>query len=1671
MSNLREDVAIIGMACIFPGARDLQLYWENIISKVDTVSDPPGDWEGELSYDQDSWDNNEVYCRRGGYLKELATFDPFKYGVMPSSVNGGEPDHFLALRVAYDALADAGYLDRLVNRERVEVIVGRGTYTNRGNSNWLQHGFFVEQTLRILKQVHPEHTPEELRGIGRKLKASLPPFNAEMAPGLFPNILSGRIANRLDLMGPSYTVDAACASSLIAVELGMQDLLARKCDLAIVGGVHASTPPPIHMIFCKLNALSRRGQIRPFDKKADGTLLAEGVGLIVLKRREDAEQDGDRIYALIKGIGTASDGRALGLLAPRVEGEELALRRAYGSTEISPHTVELIEAHGTGTPVGDATEIQALSRAFGPCEKAQPRCAIGSVKSMIGHPIPAAGIAGLIKTALALYHKVLPPTLHCEEPNPKLELEKTAFYINTETRPWIHGGLTPRRAGVNAFGFGGINAHAILEEYTVQNEGGLPSLLHHWDSEVFILRGDSREDVVRQGEILLRLLSSTPAIEPKDLAYTLNCPLPESGYRLAIVAESLHDLEKKLVFGLQRLADPGCTQIKDRSGIFFTEDPLSREGTLAFLFPGEGSQYVNMLSDLCLHFPEVRVWFDLADRIFLDRKRDLLPSQILFPPPLARSAAHGPPEHELWRMDIAVCSVFTADHALFRLLGRLEIRPQALVGHSSGEFTTLVASGAVEVRDEAQLFAHGLDLLGLYGTLTEQVPLGRLMAVGAADPAVVASVVSESGGGLYLTMDNCPHQGIVCGTDAALAAALDRFQSRGAICNLLPFDRAYHTPLFTPACDHLAPFYDRLKLVPPHTTMYSCATARPYSRDPGEIRRLALEQWARPVRFRETIEAMHDAGVRIFVEVGPRGNLTGFVDDILRNRRYLAVPSNVHHRSGITQLNHLIGLLAAHGVPIRLDYLYARRQPRRLLLEPAEDRSVSSRKETGEKRLALELPKLGLGGGPSKDFGVLPSLPRISSSQRPAPHHNTLALENPPQPSGIVSQAPKGSNNPVHRATDSPVMSGTPSSTGKYTPHFHHQKSIRCQVMQEYLRTMDQFLEAQRQATAAFLTEGSSRVLLAQQRQRHRPPSLKDTLQHRGSPASTGPFRITISSLHPGKEVTATCQLDLHEDLFLLDHTLGKHPSDLDESLTALPVVPLTISLEIMAQVAAFLVSDEILIGMKGVRAHRWIEVEQQRLTLLLSAKPRSSDRPKEIEVKILEGVRTESTTRGNGGLLVEGTMIFGTEYPMPPQRDLSPLRMEAPYRFRPDQYYREVLFHQALFQAVTSIDRSGEDGVEATLRVLPRTGLFRSHTDPQFLTDPVLLDAAGQAAGFWMMARPESGFVAFPVGFEALHFYGPWPQVSERIKCHARIALLADGRVHSDIGLVDSEARLLLRLDGWKTMRFFDWTRKFVRLTLLPRDTILSDRWSSPAAHLPPSLGLRCCRLSDNGAGIWPRVLAYIALNRQEREVWFQLNGPERRRNEWLRGRLAAKDAVRLFLKDRYQLEYCPADIEIVTNEHGQPGVGKELLKKLGRSISLSIAHAGGIAVAIAGDAGEYRGVGIDVEPIGRRQEGLEQAALSMEESALLAELSPGRREEWLLRLWCAKEAVSKALGRGMVAGPHNLVVRNLHVESGRVTMGLVGELASELPAFAGTIFTAYTGMEDNFVFASALA
>ncbi len=469
-----NDVAIVGMSCIFPGAPTLKQFWQNIESGFDAVREPnANEWDASFYKNKSKESFGQIYCTRGGFITEYAQFDPLEFGIMPASLRGSDPDQFLALRAASEALLDAGYDHKTFDGERAEIVIGRTMAPGIGSMNLIQHGQTVDQVLEILKAVSPQISAKELELIGQTLHAQLQPCNADTIPAVMPNVLSGRIASKLGFRGRNLVLDAACASSLIAVEMTMQSLISGQADLAIAGGVHINSSPYFYQMFCELGALSGSGTIKPFDDNADGTILGEGVGMVVLKRLADAKRDANKIYAVIRGIGSSSDGRGSASLAPNPDGEALAMRRAYEMSGISPKSVELLEAHGTGTRAGDRAEMKAVEQVFGPLESGsdnRPWCAIGSVKSMIGHTQAASGMAGLIKTALALHHKVLPKTLHVSTPNSQINWTESPCYVITESRAWEKrqealAENLPRRAAVSAFGFGGINAHAVLEEY------------------------------------------------------------------------------------------------------------------------------------------------------------------------------------------------------------------------------------------------------------------------------------------------------------------------------------------------------------------------------------------------------------------------------------------------------------------------------------------------------------------------------------------------------------------------------------------------------------------------------------------------------------------------------------------------------------------------------------------------------------------------------------------------------------------------------------------------------------------------------------------------------------------------------------------------------------------------------------------------------------------------------------------------------------------------------------------------------------------------------------------------------------------------------------------------------------------------------------------------------
>ncbi|HAJ60658.1 MAG TPA: 6-deoxyerythronolide-B synthase [Cyanobacteria bacterium UBA8543] len=1642
------DIAIIGMSALFPGAKDLQTYWQNIFNKVDAVQDAPDEWVGSY-FDPNSTENDRIYTRKGGFLGKLAQFNPTEFGIMPNSVNGIDPDNFLALKLARDALWDAGYKERPFNRETTGIILGRGTYLHRGNATWLQHGMVVEQTLKLLHQLHPELEQETLNHIRQELKADLPPFNGETVPGLVPNVITGRIANRLDLMGPNYLVDAACASSLIAIESAIKELLSDRCDMMLAGGIHSSTPPQSFMMFCQVNALTR-SKIRPFDKSADGTLLGEGLGIVVLKRLAKAQQDGDRIYAVIKAMGSSSDGKALGLLAPRFEGEVLTLQRAYTKNGINPETVALIEAHGTGTPLGDRTEIQSLTHIFGQRQGEMPGCALGSVKSMIAHCLPAAGAAAIIKTALALYHKVLPPTL-CDEVNPDLEIEKTPFYINNETRPWIHGRPeAPRRAGVNAFGFGGINAHAVLEEYTEPQTHSIKQLHQQWPTELLIFCADQRTALIDLIHNIQNLLQANPNLTLANLAYTLSTQANHT-HRLAVIAKDIPDLQNKLTFAEEKLKDPKRTHLQTRTGIYYKE-PQSRiePGKTAFLFPGEGSQYPNMLADLCLYFPKVREWFDFLDETFASTRKQL-PSSLIFPPPTSLTKEERDlATKQLFHMNVGSEIVSTASMALHDLLRDLDIQCDFMVGHSTGEFAALVASGVVRLTGREELKEKNRLLNRIYQDLEakDSIPKGRLMTVGGVNLSVVEKLVDASQGRLYLAMDNCPNQAVLFGSESDVEAVAAQLKTDGAICLPLPFDRAYHTPLFAGVGTAFRSYYDALEVGKGHTCLYSCATSEAFPDEPEAIRALAAQQWSSRVHFRKTIEKLYNEGVRTFIEVGPNSNLTAFVDDTLRDRTFLAVASNHHRQSGLEAIQHLLARLFVNGIATNMAVLYQHRDVTAISLEASIAGEYDRPKEM--PILDYSMPEIELRSQvietivhklrPPESTKNRETVISAVMSQNPVENRVSTTTPNNPADDSVRPTPHYSNGNSVEKALEVEPAATTSNLSIQPTPIApnigpsntvqipapssisHLPTDTRLSLLMSHFDLMQEFLANQGRVTAMLYstlgTSGNAEATLL--------------------PTNLAPTALTQEDAWPllGQMIERDDQhlwcdrtFDMEHDIFLHDHTIGGKLSQQHPELFPLPVIPFTISMEILAEAATCLVGpDKVVIGLDNLRGYRWIALDQGQISLNIQAQIQPQPDPQTwcVHVQLFESGTAQATP------VFEGDVRLANQFPLAPAPVSINWQQPAPSAYPDTDLYRTGMFHGPRFQGVKHICQWDKQGIEADLQVIPIDDFFQQIHHPIFQIDAGLLDAAGQLVGYWVLEQIGTDFNVFPFNVQSFHQYQAPLPANSPVLCRGLMRFTSETQTEAIFDFLDETGHLIARLEGWQD-RFFPVPHKYYQCRLHPQTAYLSDVW------MQEETGIICRRIEpfpehflEDGWSIWKRVLAHLMLNEQERKFWYELPEKGPGRTDWLLGRIAAKDALRQWAKQTFNVELAPIDIEILSTPLGKPMVRCPQLEYLGSLPDISISHSRGYIVAAV--AKPNLRIGIDIERLDwiRSNDWL-GAAFTKQELDLIPQQDSLPA---ILGLWCAKETAAKAAGTGLQGNPYEWQITHYSMDGQQITV-----------------------------------
>ncbi|HEX4101470.1 MAG TPA: SDR family NAD(P)-dependent oxidoreductase [Pseudonocardiaceae bacterium] len=870
------DVAIVGMAGVFPGAGDLSAYWANVVAGVDSVTEvPPGRCDPAVYSEAAKWG--------GGFLPDIP-FDALTYGIPPAALTSIEPVQLLALEVAARALRDAGYAQRVFDKEHTSVIFGAEGGADLASA----YGF------RSLYPAYHGTLPPEL-------DEQLPKVTEDSFPGVLANVIAGRIANRLDLGGANYTVDAACASALAAIDLACKELRAGTSSMVLAGGADVNNGIHQYLMFAAVQALSQTGRCRPFDASADGIALGEGVACVVLKRLADAERDGDRIYAVIKGIGSASDGRSLGLTAPRPEGQRRALDRAYRMAGISPAEVGLVEAHGTGTVVGDRTELAVLTELFTAAGTPTGSCSLGSVKSQIGHTKCTAGLAGLIKAARAVHTGIRPPTGQLHDPNPYWDRGSSPFSFDVAVRPWAS---TARRvAGVSAFGFGGTNFHAVLSSYD-----GAPEPRHGldaWPAELFLFAGADRAAAVAEMDRLAELLAANDAAgrpwRLRDLARTMvsSC---RGRVWAAVVADDLDDLAPKL--GRAREAAAA-------DGVFIASEQDATAGQVAFLFPGQGSQRPGMLADLFVAFPRLRRFLELGGEW----------ADAMFPPAAFSKEEAARQRAALTDTRVAQPALGIAGLAMHELLTLLGVHPDHVGGHSYGELVALAAAGAVEPADLLALSqARGQAILAAAG------PDPGTMAAISATVEQVHAVLGN--GPVVVANHNAPGQVVISGPTPAVQAALNRLAEVGVTGTRIPVACAFHSPVVAGASPIFAAELDRRTVESPRLPVWSNTTAAPYPTEPAAVRATLATHIAEPVRFVEQIEAMYAAGARVFVEAGPGRVLTQLIGTILRDRPYVAVATDVPGEPGLRRLLRVLGELAVKGVPVDPTALFHGRNAR-----------------------------------------------------------------------------------------------------------------------------------------------------------------------------------------------------------------------------------------------------------------------------------------------------------------------------------------------------------------------------------------------------------------------------------------------------------------------------------------------------------------------------------------------------------------------------------------------------------------------------------------------------------------------------------------------------------------------------------------------------------------------
>jgi acyl transferase domain-containing protein/NAD(P)-dependent dehydrogenase (short-subunit alcohol dehydrogenase family) len=937
-------VAIVGAGAILPDAPNVPTFWENIKQGRYSVTEvDPDRWDPKLYYDPDPKAPDKSYSKIGGWVRHYP-WDPIKWrlAIPPRVVDGMDGGQKWAVACTREALEDYGYPERPLDADRTAVILGNAMAGEKHYFSSLRI-YFPECARDLESAEHFAALPEDvrreiIRELHDRMAKHLPEITEDTMPGELGNCIAGRVANIFNFHGPNYICDAACASAMAAISAATEGLIEHHYDAVITGGIDRNMGAPSFVKFCKIGALSATGT-RPYAQGADGFVMGEGAALFVMKRLADAEKDGDKIYAVLRGMGASSDGKGKGITAPNPVGQRFAIQRAWEIAGLSPGSVSYIEGHGTSTRVGDVVELQSMADVLKESNLPPHAVAIGSVKSNFGHLKGAAGAAGLLKAALALHERVLPPSVHCEHPNPDVDFDHSPLYVNTELKPWSVPSDGVRRAGLSAFGFGGTNFHAVLEEYIPHRLDGngkrsvavtnLPKKVTEFtmitkpasDASPSSYAAPTCKAPLR-GALVLGAASEAALVErlravqaeaALGRAPAASAPAEadlRAAFRIGIDYIDAPDLKDKAANALKAFStnQPAMWKALRAQGIYPGQGPAPK---VAFLYPGQGSQYVNMLKPLCAVEPIVAETFAEADRVMKPLLGKPLTDFIFVDKSDTEALAKA--EDDLRQTAITQPAVLATDLALTRLLAAYGITPDFTMGHSLGEYGALVAVDGMPFADALEaVSARGREM-----THFATIDKGRMAAV-FAPLSEIERILKTVNGYVVIANINSEHQAVIGGASEPVTQAMQAFQEAGYEVSALSVSHAFHTSIVASASDPLRRVLERLRLAPPRLPIVANTNGEFYPTAPNVVPKMIdilAQQVAAPVQFVKGLRTLYDAGARVFVEVGPKKALQGFAEDVLGSRGDVVSLFTNHPKNGdIPAFNQALCCLYAAGL-------------------------------------------------------------------------------------------------------------------------------------------------------------------------------------------------------------------------------------------------------------------------------------------------------------------------------------------------------------------------------------------------------------------------------------------------------------------------------------------------------------------------------------------------------------------------------------------------------------------------------------------------------------------------------------------------------------------------------------------------------------------------------------